>query len=88
MKLPTSAVLEYSNAVARYGPDSAQATRVREKYSRIDGFLKFAGALDTVKRTVGGCGIEFQPAPAARPAAEEVRPARAAAVAVTAAAVR
>lgn len=46
-------IVEYSDAIALYGPDSVQALVIREKHKDTPGFLKFADGLDKIKREIG-----------------------------------
>lgn len=46
--------------MSQYGPDSAQAQDVYERYYGVDGFAVFAKALNEIKQAVGGCGIDYQ----------------------------
>ena len=50
-------VSEYSDAVGRYGPDSAQAQAIRQANAGDAVFLEYAEALDRVKRHLGGSGM-------------------------------
>jgi hypothetical protein len=69
--LPTHVVLDYSNAVSRYGPNSPQARAVYHQYQGIAGFAEFAAALAGIKEAVGGCGIDYAP-PGSAPASVPV----------------
>lgn len=47
---------EYSDALGRFGPDSAEVQRLREAHADNQEFLEYANALDRVKRHLGGSG--------------------------------
>lgn len=56
--LPWTAFRDYTNAVARYGPDSAEAAKVRALYAGDEEFDAYAAAADRLKRELGGCGVQ------------------------------
>ena len=60
--LPYELTTAYSNAVAKYGPDSSQARDIRAANAGNADFSVFADSVDEIKRLVGGSGIDFQPA--------------------------
>lgn len=55
-RLPWLIVEEYSNIVSRYGPDSAEALQVRQKYETLEGFNDFAQEIDALKRSGSSLG--------------------------------
>lgn len=52
-RVPVEVVMEYSDAVVQYGPDSAEARQVYAKHVAVEGFVQFAKALGDVARSVG-----------------------------------
>lgn len=51
-------VIEYCNAVGRYGPDSEKVRRIRAAHADNLEFLDYADALDRIKRHLGGSGTD------------------------------
>ena len=57
-RLPWRVVKEYSDTISKHGPDSPEAESVREKHKSVNGFARFSEAADSLKRRVGGKGID------------------------------
>jgi hypothetical protein len=54
-----SLVATYANALGRYGPDDPKVRQMRQDNAGHLAFLDYADALDKVKRTLGGSGIDY-----------------------------
>ncbi len=50
-------VAEYCDVVGKFGPDSPEANKAREDNAANDEFIRYADALDQLKRHLGGSGM-------------------------------
>lgn len=60
LRVPQELTDRYALAVSRYGPLSPQVQEIRQANAGNEDFLMVADALDRLKRSVGGSGVDWK----------------------------